>query len=73
MSPFAESIRSILPELLLMAAACLQFLVGPFLITEGKASTGRLCRMWSVYSLAALLAAFASGMRIRLRNHRQSP
>lgn len=57
MSPFAENIRSVLPELLLVAAAALQFLVGPFLVTEGKTSTGRLSRFWSVYSLAALLAA----------------
>jgi len=57
MSPFAESVRSILPECLLVATACLQFLIGPFLVTEGQAASQKIGRMWSAVSLAALAAA----------------
>lgn len=57
MSPFAESVRSILPECLLVAVACLQFLIGPFLATEGKAASQTVGRAWAAVSLAALAAA----------------
>jgi NADH-quinone oxidoreductase subunit N len=57
MSPFAESVRSILPECLLVATACLQFLIGPFLVTEGQAASRTIGRTWSAVSLAALGAA----------------
>jgi NADH-quinone oxidoreductase subunit N len=57
MSPFAESVRSILPECLLLATACLQFLIGPFLVVEGQAASRKIGRMWSTVSLAALVAA----------------
>ena len=57
MSPFEQSVRSILPELLLIAVACLQFLIGPFLATPGKTASQRISRAWGVISVAALLAA----------------
>ncbi len=57
MSPFAASVRSILPECLLVAVACLQFLIGPFLVAEGKGASRRIGRAWAAVSLAALAAA----------------
>jgi NADH-quinone oxidoreductase subunit N len=57
MSPFAESVRSILPECLLIAVASLQFLIGPFLVAEGKAASRTIGRNWATVSLAALVAA----------------
>jgi NADH-quinone oxidoreductase subunit N len=57
MSPFAESVRSILPECLLIAVASLQFLIGPFLVAEGKAASRTIGRNWAMVSLAALVAA----------------
>jgi NADH-quinone oxidoreductase subunit N len=57
MSPFAQCVRCELPEILLIAVACLQFLIGPFLLTEGRPASPRLGRLWAVVSLLALLAA----------------
>jgi NADH-quinone oxidoreductase subunit N len=56
MSPIAQSVHAIIPECLLVAVACLQFLFGPFLVTEGQKSSGKMGRGWGVVSLAALLA-----------------
>lgn len=57
MSPFAQSVRAILPEVLLMGVACLQFLIGPFLVTERKDAGGKMSRGWAAVTLAALAAA----------------
>jgi NADH-quinone oxidoreductase subunit N len=59
MSVLAQSVRAVLPECLLIAAACVQFLLGPFVVTEGVAGPRRLGRIWSLFSLAALAAAAA--------------
>lgn len=59
MSPFAQSIRLIVPECLLVAVACAQFLVGPFLVEEGILASRKIARGWAVLSLAALVAAMA--------------
>ena len=40
-----------------MAVACLQFLIGPFLVAEGKRASQRIGRTWATISLAALAAA----------------
>ena len=42
MSAFALSVRAILPECLLIGVACLQFLIGPFLVTERKDAGGKI-------------------------------
>jgi NADH-quinone oxidoreductase subunit N len=57
MSQFAQTVRCILPECLLVAVACLQFLLGPFFITEGKPAYRGLSRAWSGITIAALIAA----------------
>ena len=57
MSPLPRPFRSMLPEILLIAVACLQFLIGPFLFTEGPAGHRRLGRTWAVISLLALCGA----------------
>jgi NADH-quinone oxidoreductase subunit N len=57
MLPFVQDIRSLAPEILLIAVACLEFLIGPFLFTEGQSVSRRLGRAWGVISLAALIGA----------------
>jgi NADH-quinone oxidoreductase subunit N len=57
MSPFALSVRAILPECLLIAVACLQFLIGPFLVTERKDVSGKMGRGWGAVALAAFAVA----------------
>jgi NADH-quinone oxidoreductase subunit N len=57
MQSFVQSVRCTSPELLLMAVACLQFLIGPFLLTEGRPASRGLARLWAVISLLALFAA----------------
>jgi NADH-quinone oxidoreductase subunit N len=57
MQSFVQSVRCESPELLLMAVACLQFLIGPFLLTEGRPANRGLARFWAVISLLALFAA----------------
>ncbi len=42
MSPFVQSVHAILPECFLVAVACLQFLMGPFLVTEGRPASPRV-------------------------------
>jgi NADH-quinone oxidoreductase subunit N len=42
---------------LLIGVACLQFLIGPFLLTEGQPVSRRVGRAWAVISLLAFLAA----------------
>ncbi len=57
MQPFAQTVQCVLPEIVLIAVACLQFLIGPFCLTEGRPVDRRLGRLWAVVSLAALLVA----------------
>ncbi len=57
MHSFAQTVQCVLPEILLIAVACLQFLIGPFCLTEGLPVNRRLGRVWAVVSLIALLAA----------------
>src|SRR6202451_3470611 len=57
MSPFEASVRSILPETLLVATGCVQFLVGPFLVEAGRTAPQKRDRAWGAVSLAALAAA----------------
>jgi NADH-quinone oxidoreductase subunit N len=57
MVPFIQNVRSQSPEILLIAVACLQFLIGPFLVTEGRPASRRVGRAWAVISLMALLGA----------------
>jgi NADH-quinone oxidoreductase subunit N len=57
MLPFVQNVRSQWPEILLIAVACLQFLIGPFLFTEGQPVSRRLGRMWGVISLLAFIGA----------------
>jgi NADH-quinone oxidoreductase subunit N len=59
MSPFLRTVQSQAPEILLIGVACLQFLIGPFLITEGQPVSRRVGRAWAVVSLLALLGAIA--------------
>jgi NADH-quinone oxidoreductase subunit N len=57
MQPFAQTVQCVLPEIVLIAVACLQFLIGPFCLTEGRPVDRRLGRLWAVVSLAALVVA----------------
>jgi NADH-quinone oxidoreductase subunit N len=57
MSPFVQTVHAILPECFLVAVACLQFLLGPFLVTEGETASPRVGRMWAAISVAALVGA----------------
>jgi NADH-quinone oxidoreductase subunit N len=57
MSSFLQTLQSQAPEILLIAVACLQFLIGPFLLTEGQPVSRRVGRAWAVISLLAFLAA----------------
>ncbi len=57
MQPFAQTVQCVLPEIVLIAAACLQLLIGPFCVTEGRPVDRRLGRLWAVVSLAALVVA----------------
>jgi NADH-quinone oxidoreductase subunit N len=57
MLPFIQTIRCVSPEILLISVACLQFLIGPFLVTEGLPVSRRLGRACAVVSLLALVAA----------------
>lgn len=51
-----NSVSLILPEIILLAAACVNLAVGPFLADAGPASNG-LRHRWGVWSLLALLLA----------------
>ena len=57
MLPFVQNVQSQAPEILLIGVACLQFLIGPFLLTEGQPVSRRLGRTWAVISLLALVGA----------------
>src|SRR5262249_38574027 len=57
MSPFLQTLQSLAPEILLIGVACLQFLIGPFLFTEGQPVSRRVGRGWAVVSLLALVGA----------------
>jgi NADH-quinone oxidoreductase subunit N len=57
MSSFLQTLQSQAPEILLIGVACLQFLIGPFLLTEGQPVSRRVGRAWAVISLLAFLAA----------------
>ncbi|HXY37729.1 MAG TPA: NADH-quinone oxidoreductase subunit N [Planctomycetaceae bacterium] len=59
MHAFVQNVRSQLPELLLIGVACLQFLIGPFLVTEGRPVSRSLGRFWAAVSLAAFIGAIA--------------
>jgi NADH-quinone oxidoreductase subunit N len=59
---FAQSVHCVLPECLLVAVACFQFLVGPFLVTEGRPAPRNVGRIWAVLSVAAILAAASLGL-----------
>jgi NADH-quinone oxidoreductase subunit N len=58
MTAFAQSIHCILPECLLAAVACVQFLVGPFLVADGHSVQRKLGRLWGSVSIASLLVAW---------------
>jgi NADH-quinone oxidoreductase subunit N len=64
MLPFVQNIASVAPEILLVGVACLMFLVGPFLFTEGQPVSRRLSRLWGVVSLAAFIGAIVLWLRI---------
>ena len=57
MSPFLRALQCQAPEILLVGVACLQFLIGPFLLTEGEPVSRRVGRGWAVISLLALFGA----------------
>ena len=59
MLPFEQSLRALSPELLLIAVATLELLIGPFLLTEGQPVGRRVGRTWAVISLMALMGAIA--------------
>ncbi|HET6325402.1 MAG TPA: NADH-quinone oxidoreductase subunit N [Planctomycetaceae bacterium] len=57
MSPFLQTVQAQAPEILLIGVACLEFLIGPFLLTEGQPVSRRVGRGWAVISLLALVGA----------------
>jgi len=53
----ANSWEFILPEIVLVATACVHFLAGPFLVSEGGEAPAGLRHRWGGLALAGLLAA----------------
>jgi len=52
-----DSLSHVYPETILVGAACLFFLLGPFLVTEAGVAPAGLRHRWGALTLAALLAA----------------
>lgn len=52
-----SAVHVILPEIVLLAAACVNLAVGPFLLVDGTQAPSGLRHRWGVWSLLALLIA----------------
>jgi NADH-quinone oxidoreductase subunit N len=63
MLPFVQNVQSVLPEILLIGVASLQFLIGPFLLTEGRPVSRSVGRTWAVISLLAFIGAIVLWFR----------